>query len=506
MNSSQHYIKVVDSFDEVVKIKDENEFLATILIYPHSAITFQNNKRNETCFKDAKAVIIDFDNKNGHKAPSIEGFLESDFASRYNFIVYTSKSHTEDKHCYHVYIPLSETISTKNQYRQLLKGLEKYFEGEGLTLDKQATNSASRYFNPSRHCGEKPIEALKRFEYVFENDNIDLNPNDYYIEESIQNQNTDLYKSETPESRFFHSLVFEEQKNSIIAFYNLLSHHNQELNYRDWMRLGASAFNLFGKDIGWVLFRIVSQNYIKKDGTIESETEIRDVYERILRSKNTVCGFSYIIKLGLRFRIVIRPIFAKTVTDRILAKCGNMVFKRWQAFQCKKMNVHSCKLYFKNRFQNFRERSFLLISTSEDGIEAFHTIKIKEIKLDLQKMTGEDASFIGSEIVRIFRNNSLPIPEDFYNSLVQEVRSNKVIKQSTNETVVTSKVFRTIHDKIIKKYLLNKRTYNRKLIEKVLESNGIFETHYPVRNRLNGKVTTYYKLTNTLKDAITIQV
>jgi hypothetical protein len=121
-----------------------------------------SKKRLKKNVLSANAFIIDIDEKNN---TSIDKFLDTNLAKKYNFILTTSKSHTEEHNCFHVIFPFSEKINLAkengwssdiikvDEYTKLLKYTHNYIETNHISCDNRV-NDTARIIAPARRSDE----------------------------------------------------------------------------------------------------------------------------------------------------------------------------------------------------------------------------------------------------------------------------------------------------------------------------------------------------------------
>lgn len=154
------YVNVVDSLESLKNI---------VTNVQHSSYEWANGVRNSLNLIAVNGIIMDFDDKT-----TIEAFKESTLASKYNWILYTSKSHQIAKvnkpavDRFHVFFPFESRFKVTDENREecwesvsnfveLVKGMY------GLNPDKQVSDTA-RFVHPSRERG-KAFSSTK-FEIV----------------------------------------------------------------------------------------------------------------------------------------------------------------------------------------------------------------------------------------------------------------------------------------------------------------------------------------------------
>jgi len=92
----------------------------TVTTHDHHCIQFDGGRPSGSSFIQADCIPMDMDH-----GSRIEEFLAEN--KEWEFLLYTSSSHTEEKHRFHVLFPLGETITSLNEYKDLLAALRRVF-------------------------------------------------------------------------------------------------------------------------------------------------------------------------------------------------------------------------------------------------------------------------------------------------------------------------------------------------------------------------------------------
>lgn len=134
------------------KEKHRKVFKHITMGYVHAPFSYKGGARSNATLNKAYAILFDFDGKaDKHDDWTIDEWKASDIAKKFNHVGYTSKSHTQDCHCFHILIPLATPITDAEMYKRVRMKLIEEF---GVKNDP-AVKDAARLFNPARKSGEK---------------------------------------------------------------------------------------------------------------------------------------------------------------------------------------------------------------------------------------------------------------------------------------------------------------------------------------------------------------
>jgi len=243
-------------YKEDVKINNNNFWI--------SPCSYSNNKRKKDNFKSMSFLVLDYDD--GYSIADLQKNLD---AVELSYIIYTTKSHQQDKitksgdtkkACdrFRCFIPLSKDIETSQalyQFMQVVKNIEPFSYADKACFESSRmyhmNPDCDTFISKNKYCldAEKLIEAgksyLKRFtagnsknyddkdveQLVFDITNTKLNK---YLRRSMQqyHDNTE-WKSENTYSKIFGSVchAFTKKSDWNIVYQALI---NWEV-YKDWI-------------------------------------------------------------------------------------------------------------------------------------------------------------------------------------------------------------------------------------------------------------------------------
>jgi len=254
---------------------DVDKIYEIVNLYVHSYYEYVDDVRNEMSFKSASAILLDFDNKGIHNDSTIDEFMESSFAKKYNWFLYTSKSHIPKiQECFHVVLPLDTPITDLSTLRSTYTSVFEEIDSSGLMCDNQVRDGA-RLIYPSMNISNDTNSHFDNFMFDIYRDGVYLqktiSSEEYepiiskntieheYYDDDDDFDDDDLigvYKNMSKKSRYIYI-------KSIVTFIN---NHNKYmkykyLNYNKWIAIGYSLYRLFGEVKGKKLFRLLSRGY-----------------------------------------------------------------------------------------------------------------------------------------------------------------------------------------------------------------------------------------------------
>lgn len=101
------------------------------------------HRSENTTLSGFNLIVFDVDGKNGEASPIPEAISMLD---GYTYIIYTTKSHTEQQPCYRVILPLKYTISlNREDYKGFMKNLEKALPFKGS--DEQTYHRSRKWLS-----------------------------------------------------------------------------------------------------------------------------------------------------------------------------------------------------------------------------------------------------------------------------------------------------------------------------------------------------------------------
>ncbi|MEI8378005.1 MAG: DUF5906 domain-containing protein [bacterium] len=125
------------------------EELSEVINQGHAfCVELTGNNRCEKNFKSADLVVLDFDG-----GATIEEIKNNDFIKQHAGLLYTTPSHPkngEDR--FRVILPLEETITSKSEYKKLLKSILKKFPQAD-----QSCSDATRFYYGCRGSNPEPL-------------------------------------------------------------------------------------------------------------------------------------------------------------------------------------------------------------------------------------------------------------------------------------------------------------------------------------------------------------
>jgi len=317
---SDDYIPTFKKYDVVrtIDITDDSgieELYYIINSYVHTYYKYKNNLRNEKSFESASALLLDFDNKGHHNDSTISEFVSSDFAQKYNWILYTSKSHIPNiQECYHVIVPLDEYITSINSLANTYNKLFSELDDEGIVCDTQVRDGARLIF-PSMNMddSENHFDTFV-FEYNVSSKCYSIAP-ETTIDDNIPNVSYDLiYETIGTEDypddgvNFYIDEFRKMSKSAKYAYMKrIMTHLNMKnrrsgfsfIQYKRWVAIGYSLYNIFGTVKGLRLFRVLSYGHPN-----DTQDSIDKQYENLCYT-----NFDVVDSLGVLFSISSRSRF-----------------------------------------------------------------------------------------------------------------------------------------------------------------------------------------------------
>jgi len=264
----------VKSFD--FENDDDIELIYEIInLYVHTYYQYNENNRKEKEFRSASAIFLDFDSKNGHNDSKISEFINSDFAKKYNWMLYTSKSHISGvQDCYHVVLPLDTQIIDIPTLNATYTSVFSDLISCGLICDTVVRDGARLIF-PSLN------ESKKDDDYHFNNFIFDIHKNGEYLKPSsipvieisdvISDESItyDDYCDNDELSEYvteFNNMSLKAKYSYFKTMVKFINGYNRRFNYsyltyNRWIAIGYTLYKIFGKVKGKKLFRHLSYGY-----------------------------------------------------------------------------------------------------------------------------------------------------------------------------------------------------------------------------------------------------
>jgi len=491
-----------------------NELINTTTRYVHSFYTYENNQRSEKSFNGATSIFVDFDGKGTHRDSSIAEFLDSDFAKKYNFVLYTSKSHTSEANCYHIMLPLKTPISDVFSLKATYVSIFKELHSEGLKCDTQVQDGARVIF-PSYNQDKSEEEFVNNFVCEHHIDGV------YYQGvtasfddlEVMKKRKKPKKKKAEKEEKVYESRADEdydvllddniyiepylgmriERKykyiNTVVRQMNAFNrlHKFTKLSYTQWIACGYYLRKAFGYTNGLKLFQLLSEGHTKDtpesierqydrlDSSVVDEVEAYDVFVRL----STTFGYSH--KMFFRFYYMSRQRFDATKKFVLM---GQIKAKLAKSFGLD-IGASGAKFYF---YDSGRlQRTFLMVIPNV-GHYKVSLSTIIDIFAELLKI---NRVFVTTTLTRelfrreVSKNGVYNIKSHICNRVIDEVlNGNEIVSyQDINSVVndVRSYCPSTIQDKITTRNIITMLSDTQYLTSKV-------------KRRFGSSVTTGYSV------------
>lgn len=379
----------VETFD-FEKDEDIELLYEKVNLFVHTYYTYDSNIRSEGKFESATAIFLDFDTKNDHSDSTIDEFLQSSFARKYNWMLYTSKSHISGhQECFHVVIPLETEITDLLTLKYTYKSIFDELHREGLKCDFKVRDGARLIF-PSMNMsgcedthfdnfcfdcyrGGKYVESVYPTMDDIENeigiiDRLDDNEDDYDpLSENIDDYYIKTFKSMNLSSRvnYIRSILMYMNRQNIESKY-------KRLDYNDWIAIGYSLYAIFGYSIGLKLFKILQhpndteESVSKQFGYLYNENHtLESSFSSILRMSFDI-GYSHIIYI--RYYYAVKHNFNNTES---LVYYNRMINLMLDDMGYDAIDHNNVKIY---KYTSKRKARKFMMELSLDGYK--HPIKI----------------------------------------------------------------------------------------------------------------------------------
>lgn len=411
-------IKTYDSV-EIIDLFNNNDidFLVdTMALDVHSYYVYDNNNRNEKSFREAYAIVLDFDNKGHHDNSSIDEFINSSFANKFNWFLYTSKSHVigANADCFHVAIFFETPITNVELLKKTNKFIFNEIKKDGLVCDYQVSDAA-RLILPSRKNGTyecDDIELYSNFkgEFFSLEKNIDeINNINLKIVTTKNKNNVNLYTHDIirRDEDYDESVYFKEFKmmpsiEKFVYFRSIVTFINQQnsksrfnmLTRRDWINIGLGIDNEFDFSEGSSLFSMLSSGHPNDD-----YDDIIYQYDNIHSNNRKILNADTVIKISARlgfdhnmyFVYYYKRLHKFTTTKRL--KLFNSIVKRLY----NDVYEDSYKLY--RYTSKGREKSYLLVVNKHSNVE-YRKVSLTHLMDVASNVLGTPRQFITSSITK----------------------------------------------------------------------------------------------------------
>lgn len=237
-----------------VQLIDEENLKDTVTKFTHSFCTFKNNVRKNDNVIEMSCYVIDFDD-----LTTIEIFLKSEVAEKFNYILYTSRHHQmtytkkgklqNAKDRFHVAIPISysNVEDAKNNYLKFQNML--FFCG--LNPDTQVKDPA-RLLYPSRVSGKEPDE---NFRFIKQTDKAVLTMQDIedydlkYTQKLQQSQSTEVQQQNNKKLKKIKTTAYEQTgdtRANVEGAIEVLC--QQEISEEIYYKCGLALANTYGEN------------------------------------------------------------------------------------------------------------------------------------------------------------------------------------------------------------------------------------------------------------------
>ena len=503
---STHKVKSGNRFDDLAFEQSPSDFKELIISNQHSTSAFIDNKRNEKSFIKMKSLIVDFDSKNGETNTTIEEFMKSDFADKFNYILYSSRSHQLNGNgdCFHVLIPLSETIEDLTIAKACIAMLGKELDYMGLKYDKNAFNSPSRYINPSRNSGETHLSARRRLVYHTQTDKLRYSPRsglDYQIieeeymaralkatqsktarvvENDPMNYQVDVNTSEYDNgfdveyqwSKTFYILSRKNQLQLVRSMMRTVNRMNAKSGWtrlsdsKTWYRIGASLFNLFGYDDGFKLFHTLSAGFKSPtSGYFDSYKRIKANYDIIARSRDKLIGFSLLMENLRKIGFFTKSLLIKTFEKELRDNYDNHdLIEGILAEYAKKHNVEAARFTYISLGGDIKSKDAFIERVDSDGCITFHRFFVHEFKDLMAQMLDVDRGSVKLRYISTLINIALEDSKPY--NIMGEILEDVFGKIITNKRVfeIDGELIKCQRDTVVKKYDGIKKKYTDKVM------------------------------------------
>ena len=460
--------------------------------YVHTYYTYSQNTRNIMSFGSASAIFLDFDGKDDHNDSTIQEFLNSDFSDKYNWFLYTSKSHRDNEiDCYHVILPLDEDILDIKDLQHTYESIFNELESHNLRCDFKVRDGARLIFpslNESLNDDDKHFDNF-RFEYhyggeyiqtVYSDDIVTVSEKDTEFEESMTTASTSKNFVEvsedtlTPYIDVFSTMSKAAQYNYIESVCKFINRMNRvsgytSIDYNTWIGIGFGLRKIFGIKYGMELFKTLSKghpsdsnacvsdqfNYLKRD--MESKEE----NIKMLIKLSTRFGYKH--KIYFNYYFMSRHTFDTRKSIKIYTKMIRVLINRY-GFEDAKMS--EVKLW--NVSGTNKARSFIMVIRGEHI--RIQYMELVGIMADIFKLPKEFiTSPIRKGIIRKFINSD----ESLYLNRYVYDKLRAFIESTDDEFIRVSEFQEILADarKVIPDTIYHK--VSNKSVETVLLEQGV---------------------------------
>lgn len=520
------YVREID-FENIDDLDYIYEF---VNLYPHSYNVYSNNNRRIKSFEYASAIVLDFDNKEDHNDSNINDFVNSEFANKYNWFLYTSKSHIKGiQDCYHVVLPLYEDITNSDTLHATYTEVFKEIRDSGLRCD-YSVRDAGRLIFPSINYSEynddyfdnfmfdyhyggeyyKPVkqEITYSKSYSYNNKSIDdvyTSDNNYTDDDYADNEIFGVFKRMSKESRYKYikSVVYH------INNYNK-KHNYKYLTYNKWITIGYSLYTMFGYINGKRLFRILSDGYPgdtidiidrQYDYLCGSDISINDSLHTIIKI-SALIGFNHDMYMKYYFKS--KHIFS---TSKSYTLYRMMIRKLLISHDIPVEYINNVKIYD----YSFKEKTRSFLMEIKDNGEISHiTVRLGEMMDIFSEMMNVPRKYITTSITNgiirrfINKNGVYDITRYIKSKILELISLSDSEYIRVNDINNIMKNIRSYAPSTIQSLLTNKN------IELYMFERGIFVDKKKKRFKINGSSIPYmgYKVDKsmiTIDDAVSIQ-
>ncbi len=254
---------------------DIESFISLVQNTHHTYTHYANGFRSADNFLQGFGVVIDFDNKDFKVNSSMSEFVNSFTAQSYNWILYSSKSHTKQGDCFHVVFPLSCAVNTVDHLEKITKHIKNDLSAEGIIFDNV---SPRQIFAPSVQCGY----SSDAFHWEIELSNVFVDPSWVTVDGS---EATKRYSSPVQEKSLWYQETFEaiSKKKRFQLLREYAAHHRETpMTFGEWAELRNMFETELGSKDGFICFRILSLGY---DKSCESVQQLRYHWNRLKKSQ-----------------------------------------------------------------------------------------------------------------------------------------------------------------------------------------------------------------------------
>lgn len=424
------YIPKFSKYDYVRELDFENiddmhSLHEIVNCHVHTYYTYRDNVRNTNSFHKASAIFLDFDGKGEHNDSTIEEFKSSEFGRKYNWVLYSSKSHKPNiQDCFHVILPLDEHIVDLGSLSSTYKRIFEELNHNGLRCDYKVHDGARLIF-PSYNMDRDEQEHIANFHFDFKTTGMYITPEtaSFKISEvshvikstkstkrtfavvpknDIDDENDEAFQ-DVDESSPFVKQFLRMSKNSqykyflsMMKFSNRYNRQNDfsPIGYNLWIAYGFMLRRIFGYKKGLSLFQTLSAGHPndteasiqEKYDTLNSCTEHVDTMLSKFISWTCSCGFKHL--MYFKFYFMSKHSLSPT---KAFEQFRKLTRKLLDKLYLHNINVEDAKIY---DFSHLKyTRIFLLvIHTKEDHIHI--PIRLSNLIDMLAEMYDIDRMFV----------------------------------------------------------------------------------------------------------------